>query len=422
MSKEVIIQRVPTDIRYVFVWKEFELSNYPKKCIIDKGIISSGFVNYCFNYNNRNMIFVESNQIERENFKMLFDDKAYLYDEYTNLKTSLEYRDFSSYLNSRIESNKPIKIITSPTDYYKVIEFASRIDKCDDDIFNMLAQSYYRIKDYDNASICYNKLIENKKSSFELYNNLAVIYYLKKDYDLLLNTYNRYIDNFDLREDNFASYNIFLLSYTLLKGNIIKYNDFLDLFEKSLNKTIEFHNIHKNNSYYNLYKNINYNTDTLKLLLDKKIETENIFNILESTIDSGKFTAIKPVIENFNKKMNIDFSSFSSSIKNLDDDNIICIEYEASDSIIIKTKNYNEEEKIYGKTAKFITKEDNIHYDTLLSIFSYNSEDYDYRAILNNNNIKIKIIYFPKNFDDSNIEIIRRIINDESIKLCKENN
>ena len=52
----------------------------------------------------------------------------------------------------------------------------------------------------------------------------------------------------------------------------------------------------------------------------------------------------------------------------------------------------------------------------------YNSENYDYRAILNNNNIKIKSIYFPKNFDDSNIEIIRRIINDESIKLCKENN
>lgn len=125
MSKEVIIQRVPTDIRYVFVWKEFELSNYPKKCIIDKGIISSGLVNYCFNYNNRNMIFVESNQIERENLKMLFDDKAYLYDEYTTLKTSLEYRDFSSYLNSRIESNKPIKIITSPTDYHKVIEAIS---------------------------------------------------------------------------------------------------------------------------------------------------------------------------------------------------------------------------------------------------------------------------------------------------------
>ncbi|WP_241883742.1 hypothetical protein, partial [Brachyspira hyodysenteriae] len=65
---------------------------------------------------------------------------------------------------------------------------------------------------------------------------------------MLLNTYQRYIDNFDLKEDNFASYNIFLLSYTLLKGNIIKYNDFLNLFEKSLNKTIAFHNIHKNNS------------------------------------------------------------------------------------------------------------------------------------------------------------------------------
>ncbi|WP_039954079.1 hypothetical protein [Brachyspira hampsonii] len=119
--------------------------------------------------------------------------------------------------------------------------------------------------------------------------------------------------------------------------------------------------------------------------------------------------------------MNINLSSFSSSINNLEN-NIICLEYETQDSIIIKTKNRNEEENIYGKTAKFITKEDNIHYDTLLSIFSYNSENKsdDYRVIFNN--IKIKNIYFPKNFDDSNIEIIRRIINDESIKLCKLEN
>ncbi|WP_039954080.1 hypothetical protein [Brachyspira hampsonii] len=72
--------------------------------------------------------------------------------------------------------------------------------------------------------------------------------------------------------------------------------------KNTLNKTIEFHNIHKTNSSYTLYKNINYNTDTLKLLLDKKTETENILNILENTIDAGKFAAIKPVIENLMKK------------------------------------------------------------------------------------------------------------------------
>ena len=59
-------------------------------------------------------------------------------------------------------------------------------------------------------------------------------------------------------------------------------------------------------------------------------------------------------------------------------------------------------------------------------MFAYKSYDsnYDdyYRAVLNDDSVfKIKSIYFSNDFDDSNIEIIRRIINNDDIKLYKMN-
>ncbi len=241
---------------------------------------------------------------------------------------------------------------------------------------------------------------------------------MKKDYDNLLNTYIRYADDFDLNNDNFAGFNIFLLSYSLLRGNIIKYDDFLKLFEKLLNKSIEFYNTHSSNEVLTLYKNVNYSTDLLKLLLDRKTQSDNILD------DSFKLKAVKPIIN----KMNISFTLFSSSLNDLIDnlDNgSICIEYEiASPYIIIKNKSlYGDGESIYGKRAKFLTEEDKINYEPLLSIFGCNSASHrnDFISI-SNNNIKIKSIYFPKTFDDSNIEIIKKIIDDKNIKLCRLDN
>ena len=169
---------------------------------------------------------------------------------------------------------------------------------------------------------------------------------------------------------------------------------------------------------FKLYKNIDYTTDSLKILLYKKAEITNAYKLLENTIESSKLKAVKPVIEK------IKAASFNNYINNLNNSNM-CIEYEAENAVLMNALYYNKD-SVYGKIAKFISKEDNINYETLLSMFAYKSEynDYDSIAIINNDaeDIKIKSIYFSNEFDDSDIEIIRRIINDDNIKLFKLEN
>ena len=38
---------IPNGIRYLLKWKNFKLSNFPPKCIINKQIPGCGFTEYC---------------------------------------------------------------------------------------------------------------------------------------------------------------------------------------------------------------------------------------------------------------------------------------------------------------------------------------------------------------------------------------
>ena len=109
------------------------------------------------------------------------------------------------------------------------------------------------------------------------------------------------------------------------------------------------------------------------------------------------------------------------------DNNTLCIEYQSSsdNTVVLDSKYYNKD-SIYGKNAKFLIKDETGTYDSIVSMFAYKSYDsnYDdyYRAVLNDDSVfKIKSIYFSNDFDNSNIEIIRRIINNDDIKLYKMN-
>ena len=163
-----------------------------------------------------------------------------------------------------------------------------------------------------------------------------------------------------------------------------------------------------------------YNTDLFKLLFESRADSVNSADILKNLIDNNKLKAIKPIIEK------IKISSFSLYNNLTLDDNTVCIEYQSNNTIILDSKYYNKD-NIYGKNAKFMIKDEFYSYDSIISIFSYKSDDdsnYNdyYRAVLNSDSaFKIKSVYFSSDFDNSNIEIIRRIISNNNIKLYKMN-
>ncbi|WP_353955165.1 hypothetical protein [uncultured Brachyspira sp.] len=212
------------------------------------------------------------------------------------------------------------------------------------------------------------------------------------------------------------------MSYNLLTKRLIKYNDFLILFEKCLIKSIE------NNSYNNdinnissIYEIMEYDIETLKLILENKINFKNSKELLKDKLNEKQLKAIEPII---NK---IKLFSFNSKIKNISDygNNTICIEYYFSklNSVSI-IKNSDNNKEIYGKQAKFITED--IKYDSLISIFSDNKKAYDFNILfLIKENIekfgglKVKAIYLPNNCDEFDIKLIKCILNNDDIKLYK---
>ncbi|MDO7019935.1 hypothetical protein Q5M86_04005, partial [Brachyspira innocens] len=182
------------------------------------------------------------------------------------------------------------------------------------------------------------------------------------------------------------------------------------LFDKLFNKSIEFYKAHNTQNTLSLYKSMEYNTDLLKLLFENRAEYKNAYEALENILDDNKLKAIKPSIEK------IKLYSFEKSIDNLNS-KTICIEYEAEDAVIIDNIH---DDKVYGKNAKFITKDDDIKYESLLYIFA-SEENNILKAILLKSP-SIKAIYFSNDFDDEDIEIIKRIINNDNIKLYKSDN
>ena len=322
---------------------EMAIENFNKSIDINSGNIDSyngiGLSYYYLGEKEKALIYLN---------KVLDIDPSYnnAYETLFNIYFDLEEYDNALYLADKILKLKPnsfkhydklITICFNNSKYDKVIEYSHKIQNKSADVYNMLAVSYYHLKDYDNACLYYNKLIEMDKSSFYLYNNLAIIYYLKKDYYLLLNTYSRYIDNFDLNNDNFASYNVFLLSYTLLKKNIISYDDFLSLFEKSLNKSIEHYNIHNKYDGRSLYKYMTYDTNSLKLIFESKIESNNLYDMLTNLMEHNKLKSIKTIIDK------IKISSFSLYNNSILDNNTLCIEYQSSsdNTVVLDSKYYN---------------------------------------------------------------------------------
>ena len=91
---------------------------------------------------------------------------------------------------------------------------------------------------------------------------------------------------------------------------------------------------------------------------------------------------------------------------------------------IIKNSDNNNKD-IYGKRAKFI--KEYMEYNSLISMFSDNieSKNGDYNllfykdSLYNFLELKVKAIYLPSNFDESDIKLIKLILEGKDIKLYK---
>lgn len=174
------------------------------------------------------------------------------------------------------------------------------------------------------------------------------------------------------------------------------------------------------------------------MILENKINFKNCKEFLKNKLNEKQLKAIEPII---NKLKIFSFYSNNSNINNIfshnenknnDKTKTICIEYYLpnlnNNSIAIIENSDNINEDIYGKQAKFIKKD--IEYNSLLSMFSCNIEskngNYDllfYKNDFDNLDnflkLKVKAIYLPSNFDESDIKLIKCILENNDIKLYK---
>ena len=71
IRKDEIVQRLPEGVLYLSQWEDFNLTNYPRIAILDKGYSGCGFVNYCLDYSEKPIILLAINSEVRENQRVL---------------------------------------------------------------------------------------------------------------------------------------------------------------------------------------------------------------------------------------------------------------------------------------------------------------------------------------------------------------
>ena len=75
MQKEKI--KVPSGIRYISEWNEFNFSKFPSKCIINKQLPGCGFTEYCIR-SNENIILCSPRKMLLKNKKDQHEFDVYL--------------------------------------------------------------------------------------------------------------------------------------------------------------------------------------------------------------------------------------------------------------------------------------------------------------------------------------------------------
>nr|DAW22071.1 MAG TPA: hypothetical protein [Bacteriophage sp.] len=115
MQKEKII--VPSGIRYISEWSEFNFSKFPEKCIINKQLPGCGFTEYCIR-SNENIILCSPRKMLLENKKDQHEFEVYLVinemDKESNIDKDLSKIDKSITLDLSISSE-----ISSNSEIYK---------------------------------------------------------------------------------------------------------------------------------------------------------------------------------------------------------------------------------------------------------------------------------------------------------------
>ena len=106
------IETVPEGVKYLSEWSDFKLSNYPRKCIIDKGITSSGFINYCLSFAKDPIIFVTRNI---NDLSLLYSGNVLIYND--------DKEEIMEDINRELKEDKlPIKILVTPENYQVVVD------------------------------------------------------------------------------------------------------------------------------------------------------------------------------------------------------------------------------------------------------------------------------------------------------------
>lgn len=112
MKKEV--KRVPRGTRFLSEWKEFDLNNYPRKVIIDKGYSGCGFVHYVLATYKSPVIYLALDEIDIFNRYSAVGISSILSVTYET--TDQEILD---YINNQPEEDQ--KILTCIENYQRVV-------------------------------------------------------------------------------------------------------------------------------------------------------------------------------------------------------------------------------------------------------------------------------------------------------------
>ena len=167
LDKDIFIHKVPKGIRYISDWKDFEIFNFPH--ILDKSVPGCGFTEYCLT-NNENVVLCSPRKILLENKYDQHSDDVFLVTvgnttgididlekvedrvvagntsifslkkelelEKLREKESKDMEDFSwyhiethlrSYLNDKIISRKPFKILVTYDSFRRLKEVLDRL-------------------------------------------------------------------------------------------------------------------------------------------------------------------------------------------------------------------------------------------------------------------------------------------------------
>ena len=111
------IETVPEGVRYLSEWSDFKLKNYPRKCIIDKGITSSGFINYCLSFAKDPIIFVTKNI---NDLSLLYSGNVLIYNN--------DKEEIVEDINRELKKDElPIKILVTPENYQVVVDILTNL-------------------------------------------------------------------------------------------------------------------------------------------------------------------------------------------------------------------------------------------------------------------------------------------------------